>query len=199
MTASTTRVRLDPDARRAELADAAIRAIRSIGADASMADIAAEAGISKPVLYHHFGDKAGLAAAIADRFLVDLGHSLDGIFTNADDPRAAVAEAIEVFVVFAEREPALHRFLVEGSQGTGRGAGELPVLPALAAQVAAFLVTGFGVEGSAAQLELRSIALMGAVFEGVGWWLDHRTLTRDELIATLADLVGNGVAGARST
>ena len=134
MTASTTRVRLDPDARRAELADAAIRVIRSIGADASMADIAAEAGISKPVLYHHFGDKAGLAAAIADRFLVDLGHSLDGIFTNADDPRAAVAEAIEVFVVFAEREPALHRFLVEGSQGTGRGAGELPVLPALAAQ-----------------------------------------------------------------
>ena len=182
MTASTTRVRLDPDARRAELADAAIRAIRSIGADASMADIAAEAGISKPVLYHHFGDKAGLAAAIADRFLVDLGHSLDGIFTNADDPRAAVAEAFVVFVVFAEREPALHRFLVEGSQGTGRGAGELPVLPALAAQ-----------------LELRSIALMGAVFEGVGGWLDHRTLTRDELIATLADLVGNGVAGARST
>jgi AcrR family transcriptional regulator len=196
VTASTTRVRLDPDARRAELADAAIR---SIGADASMADIAAEAGISKPVLYHHFGDKAGLAAAIADRFLVDLGHSLDGIFTNADDPRAAVAEAIEVFVVFAEREPALHRFLVEGSQGTGRGAGELPVLPALAAQVAAFLVTGFGVQGSAAQLELRSIALMGTVFEGVGWWLDHRSLTRDELIATLADLVGNGVAGARST
>lgn len=88
---------------------------------------------------------------------------------------------------------------MEGSQGTGRGAGELPVLPALAAQVAAFLVTGFGVEGSAAQLELRSIALMGTVFEGVGWWLDHRTLTRDELIATLADLVGNGVAGARST
>ncbi len=189
---STTRARPDPEVRRAELADAAIRAIRSIGADASMADIAAEAGISKPVLYHHFGDKAGLAAAIADRFLVDLGHSLDGIFTNAEDPRAAVAEAIEVFVVFAEREPALHRFLVEGSEGTGRGSGELP---ALAAQVAAFLVTGFGVEGSAAQLELRSIALMGTVFEGVGWWLDHRTLTRDELVATLADLVCNGVAG----
>ena len=71
------RVRLDPEARRAELADAAIRAIRAIGADASMADIAAEAGISKPVLYHHFGDKAGLAAAIADRFLVELGRATD--------------------------------------------------------------------------------------------------------------------------
>ncbi|MCB1004958.1 MAG: helix-turn-helix transcriptional regulator [Acidimicrobiales bacterium] len=55
---SAARPRTDPDARRAELADAAVRAIRTVGADASMADIAAEAGITKPVLYHHFGDKA---------------------------------------------------------------------------------------------------------------------------------------------
>ncbi|MBL8774754.1 MAG: TetR/AcrR family transcriptional regulator [Acidimicrobiales bacterium] len=191
----TTRARPDPEVRKAELADAAIRAIRSIGADASMADIAAEAGISKPVLYHHFGDKAGLAAAIGDRFLAELGTSLEAIFDASEDPRHAVTEAIDVFVAFAEREPALHRFLVEGSQGTGRGSGELPVLPALAAQVGAFLVTGFGVQGSAAQLEMRSIALMGTVFEGVGWWLDRRTLTRDELVATLAELVTNGVAG----
>lgn len=199
MTAPTARVRLDPEARKAELADAAIRAIRSIGADASMADIAAEAGISKPVLYHHFGDKAGLAAAIGDRFLAELGTSLEAIFDASEDPRHAVTEAIDVFVAFAEREPALHRFLVEGSQGTGRGSGELPVLPALAAQVGAFLVTGFGVQGSAAQLEVRSIALMGTVFEGVGWWLDRRTLTRDELVATLADLVTNGVGGGAPT
>ncbi len=199
MTAPTARVRLDPEARKAELADAAIRAIRSIGADASMADIAAEAGISKPVLYHHFGDKAGLAAAIGDRFLAELGTSLEAIFDASEDPRHAVTEAIDVFVAFAERGPALHRFLVEGSQGTGRGSGELPVLPALAAQVGAFLVTGFGVQGSAAQLEVRSIALMGTVFEGVGWWLDRRTLTRDELVATLADLVTNGVGGGAPT
>ncbi len=190
---SSTRVRPDPEARRAELADAAIRAIRAIGADASMSDIAAEAGISKPVLYHHFGDKAGLAAAIGDRFLAELGTSLEAIFDETDDPRRAVADAIDVFVTFAEREPALHRFLVEGAQGTGRGAGELPVLPALAAQVAAFMVTGFGVQGSAAELEVRSIALMGAVFEGVGWWLDRPTLTRAQLVATLADLVCNGL------
>ena len=192
----TTRVRPDPEVRRAELADAAVRAIRTIGADASMADIAAEAGISKPVLYHHFGDKAGLAAAIGDRFLAELGTSLEAIFDASEDPRHAVTEAIDMFVAFAEREPALHRFLVEGSQGTGRGAGELP---ALAAQVAAFMVTGFGVQGSAAELEVRSIAVMGAVFEGVGWWLDRRALDRELLVATLADLVVNGLGGAPAT
>jgi AcrR family transcriptional regulator len=195
MTAPTTRARPDPEARRVELADAAIRAIRSVGADASMSQIAAEAGISKPVLYHHFGDKAGLATAIADRFLGDLGQTLEGIFTDADDPRAAVAEAIDVFAAFAEREPSLHRFLVEGSQGTGRETVELPVLPALAAQVAAFMVTGFGATDPAPVLEAKSFALLGSVFEGVGWWLDRRTLTREELVATLADVVCNGVAG----
>lgn len=195
----TTRARPDPELWRAELADAAVRAIRTIGADASMADIAAEAGISKPVLYHHFGDKAGLAAAIADRFLAELGTSLEAIFDANTDPRVAVTAAIDMFVTFAEREPALHRFLVEGSQGTGRGAGELPVLPALAAQVAAFMVTGFGVTGSAGELEVRSIAVMGAVFEGVGWWLDRRTLGREQLVATLADLVCNGLGGAPAT
>ncbi len=195
MTPAATRHRLAPEARRAELADAAIRAIRTIGADASMADIAAEAGISKPVLYHHFGDKAGLAATVADRFLGDLGLTLEGIFGSAGDPRAAVAAAIDVFAAFAEREPELYRFLVEGSAGTGRETVELPVLPALAAQVAAFLVTGFGATGPAAVLELQSFALLGTVFEGVGWWLDRRTLTRPELVAVLADLACNGAAG----
>ena len=196
--APTTRARPDPEARRAELADAAIRAIRSIGADASMADIAAEAGISKPVLYHHFGDKAGLAATVADRFLGDLGRVLEGIFSDADDPRAAVAAAIETFASFAEREPALYRFLVEGSPGTGRETVELPVLPALAAQVAAFLVTGFGSTDPAPVLEAKSFALLGSVFEGVGWWLDRRSLTRDELVTVLADLVCDGVAGTHT-
>src|SRR5689334_18692300 len=107
-----------------------------------MADIAAEAGISKPVLYTHFGDKAGLAAAVADWYLGDLGETLERVFANVDDPRAAVRDAIDVFAQFAEREPALYRFLVTGAEGTGRETCELPGLPTLAAQVAAFAVVG---------------------------------------------------------
>src|SRR6266508_3048551 len=42
--------------RREELLDAAERAIRRIGPQASMEELAAEAGITKPILYSHFGD-----------------------------------------------------------------------------------------------------------------------------------------------
>ena len=53
--------------RREELLDAAERAIRRAGPQASMDQLAGEAGITKPILYSHFGDRAGLAEALAER------------------------------------------------------------------------------------------------------------------------------------
>ena len=69
---------LAPDraARREALLDAADRAVARDGAATSMAAVAAEAGISKPILYKHFGDKPGLAAALADRHTERLMASL---------------------------------------------------------------------------------------------------------------------------
>src|SRR5690606_36511130 len=58
--------------RRQELLDAAVVTIRRDGAGVSMEDIAHEAGITKPILYANFGDKAGLADALAKRFTRDL-------------------------------------------------------------------------------------------------------------------------------
>src|SRR5688572_6960411 len=54
--------------RRESLLDAAISGIRTHGPAASMDQLAAAAGITKPILYRHFGDRAGLVAAIAKRF-----------------------------------------------------------------------------------------------------------------------------------
>ena len=60
------------ETRRAELAAAAVRAVDSAGAEVSIADIAAEAGVSKPVLYRYFADKEDLLAALAQGFLRDV-------------------------------------------------------------------------------------------------------------------------------
>ena len=53
----TTRWDAHRDQRRAELVLAAVRAIDQHGPDAGIADIAAEAGVSRPVLYRYFADK----------------------------------------------------------------------------------------------------------------------------------------------
>ncbi|MBC7679270.1 MAG: TetR/AcrR family transcriptional regulator, partial [Pseudorhodobacter sp.] len=57
----------DRDARREALLAAADAVVQRDGASASMASIAAEAGITKPILYRHFGDKGGLYAALTER------------------------------------------------------------------------------------------------------------------------------------
>ena len=60
------------EARRAELLEGAIGVIRARGAAASMEEIAAGCGVTKPILYRHFGDRDGLVQAIAVWFATDL-------------------------------------------------------------------------------------------------------------------------------
>ena len=52
---------------RAEIVDAAFRAIDRCGPGASLQEIAAEAGTAKPKIYRHFRDKADLFGAIGKR------------------------------------------------------------------------------------------------------------------------------------
>lgn len=204
MTASTARrqkpravapLRTDPEQRRAQLIDAAIRAIRRIGADASMIDIAAEAGVSKPVLYASFAHKSGLAAAMADRFLGELDTTLLDTVSASSSPRETLHRTIGAFVAFAEREPELYRFLVEGSAGTGREAVELPMLTSLAGRISGFLTSPTARIDDPDRAEAWAFAVMGMVFSAVGWWLDGRTRTRAQLVDDLTDLICGGLAG----
>ena len=58
--------------RREELLDVADRVIQRHGTGVSMDEIASEAGITKPVLYRHFGDKDGLYEALTQRYVDEL-------------------------------------------------------------------------------------------------------------------------------
>lgn len=186
--------RVDPEARREQLLDAAVRALRTIGSSASMVDIAAEAGVSKPVLYASFRDKSDLAAAMADRFLGQLDGTL-GMLTGSGPTRETLTTVIDVFVRFAEREPELYRFLVEGSAGTGREAVELPMLTSLADRIAAYLTSGTAALDRPERATPWAFAIMGTVFATVGWWLDGHGRTREELVGDLVDFVCGGLAG----
>jgi AcrR family transcriptional regulator len=101
--------------RREELLDVADRVIQRRGVAVSMDEIASEAGITKPVLYRHFGDKDGLYQALTERYVDELKTALNPA-TEASEPRDRLAAAIDAYLVYVEREPERYRFLLHASE-----------------------------------------------------------------------------------
>ena len=101
------------DARRAEqrqrLLQAAQRAIHRDGPQVSMDDIAAEAGITKPIVYRHFGDRRGLAVALRD---TAFGAMLATPSGDAGRDRELVRERIASFYPVVSDPEHLRRVIV---------------------------------------------------------------------------------------
>src|SRR5947209_7258159 len=98
----------DPASRRAELLEAARLAVRKHGPGVSMDELAAEAGLTKPILYAAFGDKAGLAAALAEHYLTDLLPRVLAAFDGSREPKEMVRTAISEFIAFVEADPDVY-------------------------------------------------------------------------------------------
>lgn len=178
----------DKAQRRAELLDAATAAIRSKGADATMAELAAAAGITKPILYAHFGDKAGLGAALASRVVEQLNESLlAGLVTGAS-AEERVRATVGAFVDFVEREPELYRFLVAG------GFDDMELVSQIGNQITIVISTALrAAGGDSGPAELWSYAIIGAVFVSAEWWLARHVVSRDQLVDDLVRLLWHGL------
>ena len=99
-------------ARRSELVDAAVTAIRRHGAGVGMDDIARVAGTSKAVLYRHFTDKGGLYLAVCSRVADSLWHELRAVHAQADSPRELLDRGIEAYLALIEADRELYRFVM---------------------------------------------------------------------------------------
>ena len=105
------------EARRSELVDATIRAIRRHGPGVGMDDIAAEAGTSKTVVYRHFDDRAGLYRAVVARIESRVVGSVAGALTadtgdGGPDLRRLIGSTVEAYLALVESDPDLYRFVV---------------------------------------------------------------------------------------
>lgn len=113
------------DRRRRELLEAADRVVLRDGPQASMNAIAAEAGITKPILYRHFGDKGGLYAALAKRHTDALLNSLRAALDAPAERRERVEATLDTYLAAIEARPQVYRFLMHPADG-GQADGGRP-------------------------------------------------------------------------
>lgn len=159
-----------------------------------MDELAAEAGMTKPILYANFGDKAGLAAALAERYLSDLVPAVLAAFGGGSEAKGMVREAIDTFIGFVEREPQVYRFLVRGVAGAERSFIEQRLVAQLGLRIAQVLRGGLRAAGSdTGPAELWSFAILGTVLVGAEWWQERPVMSRRDVVDYLTELVWGGL------
>jgi AcrR family transcriptional regulator len=181
--------------RRTTLLEAADRVVQRDGPDASMNVIAAEAGITKPILYRHFGDKGGLYNALAARHIDDLLARLRAALLTRGGLEARTRATVDAYLAAIEERPQVYRFLVR------RAAVEEP---GVRGEVEGFvrrfgdeLATGIRSEAALGDVDpVRAMVwahgIAGMVQAAGDWWLDHPDVPRQDVVNELTELLVAG-------
>lgn len=190
--------------RRRELLEAADRVVLRDGPGASMNAIAAEAGITKPILYRHFGDKGGLYAALAKRHTDALLESLRVALDAPAERRERVERTLDTYLAAIEARPQVYRFLMHpsdaaapGEQGFDVGLHSAPVLRRMGEELAQVIEERIDLGPGSAQLaRVWGHGIVGMMHAAGDWWLGERPCSRAELVSSLADLLWGRLAAA---
>ena len=156
--------------------------------------MAAEAGITKPILYRYFGDREGLMTAVAGHFADELVGRLEAIVDTEDPPGERITRAIDCYVAFIEEDPALYGFFAHHAPIGG------PAVRSIVDRVAATLARSLGEALRAtgvdsAPAETWAYGLVGMVHMAGARWVAHPTVPRERLIEYLTRLTRFGVEG----
>jgi AcrR family transcriptional regulator len=161
----------------------------------SIEEIAARAGVSKPVVYEHFGGKEGLYAVVIDREMAALLTRITSSLTIGH-PRDMLEQAALALLTYIEEETDGFRILVRDSPLPSNTGTFSSLLNDIARQVEYILAREFSRRGYEEKLaEMYSQMLVGMVVVTGNWWLEEQSPPRDVVAAHLVNLAWNGLSG----
>ncbi|MCS6712646.1 TetR/AcrR family transcriptional regulator [Brachybacterium sp. EF45031] len=182
--------------RREQLVDVGRRLFAEKGYDAtSVEEVAAAAGVSKPIVYGHFGGKEGLYAVVVDRETGTLLRALeDSLQEPRAHPRVLMERAALAFLTYIDEHEDGFRILARDSPGVGDG-GTLSVL---LGEVARNVERILGVQLKQHGYPVRDAGMYAQMLVGMvaytgHWWLEHRKPAKEEVAARLVNLSWYGL------
>lgn len=191
--------RLPPAERRATIERAAERLFAERGyAGTRLEDVAAAAGVTKPVLYRHFASKEALHRAL-------LEHHRDALASDALDPyledgtlEQRLPAMLDAWFGYLERHPDACRLLLREPADEQTRDLYRDLHDRQRAADAAIL------REQLPHLTEEELAPLAAVVRsalaGLGlWWLEHPEVGREVVVGTMVDLVTGLLARARTT
>ncbi|MBN8469947.1 TetR/AcrR family transcriptional regulator [Corallococcus exiguus] len=136
----------------------------------SIEEVAQKAGVSKPIVYEHFGAKEGLYAAIVDRELEDLVARVSASIAQGT-PRQRFEDAVLAFMSYVKEEPAGFAVLTRDSPTAAARRGLTRVIDDLAQRVSDVFRSEFERAGYPSKVApIYANALVGMVTQVGHWW-----------------------------
>ena len=180
--------------RRAQLLDVGRRLFAERGLDGtSIEEIAAQAGVSKPVVYEHFGGKEGLYAVVVDREVERFLTMATGLLEGEDTMAKFEVAAVQLLRYIQENSDGF-RILVRDSNPTSGSGTFASLISDIASQVEYILGDVLKTRGYDPKLApVYAQMLVGMVASAGQWWLDARKPKLEEMAAHLVNLAWNGL------
>lgn len=182
--------------RRAQLLRVASRLLADPAtAGASMDEIAAAAGVTKPVLYRHFASKRDLVNEVLTEGIDRLAEVLQQAMVGADTPRAQVEAGFTAFFKFIEQEPGAFELLFSSTVWTQSGfAEELQRFQIGMAERVSLLIDVPGIDD--ASRRFLGAALVGMCDHAARMWMrDGFTPSAEERAKEIVELAWVGLRG----
>ena len=186
---------------RAERREQLIRVARQLfgtrGYDAvSVEEIASAAGVSKPIVYEHFGGKEGLYQVIVDREVKALSYILRSQMRPEHSARAVLEGIVVTLLDFIEENADGFHLLAHQSPTAVRSETFETVMADIADQVTVFLAPLLEKQG----LDPASAPVYGQILAGgVGqigqWWSENMQVDKKLVAAQVTNLLYLGLRG----
>ncbi len=191
---ASVRRRLSVEDRRDELIEVCVRLIGTRDWDTvTMADIAAEAQISKGLLYHYFSAKPDLYLAAVRRAAAQLSEA------TAPDPSLPPSErlrqALAAHVDWIEEHALAYRTVLQG--GLNGDAEVQAIVEASRAEVLERIARDSGLTSVPPLLRIALRGWVGFLEGACLEWLDAKTVTTEELVRLIASLLPGAIRAAR--
>lgn len=197
MTAKKPRNRMTGTERREQLIEVARGIFADRGFDGTaIEEVAHQAGVSKPVVYEHFGGKEGLYAVVIDREVNKLLTAMRGALTADGGSRELVENATVALLDYIESSPDGFRILVRDIPIRGAGATYQSMIGDIATRVEGILADRFKEHGlNSRTAPMYAQMLVGMVVMVGQWWLGARKPAKEIVAAHLVNLAWHGLEG----
>ncbi len=184
--------------RRREFVDAALRVLEALGPDLPMEAVAAEAGVTKPVLYRYFQDKSALVDALAERGSEILLDRLIPAIRAGCPALSRVRDTVGAYFAVIDEHPNLYWLLArEARSDTASGPDSIQrnkefIATALTAVLGDYL-RAYELDSGGA--EPWAYGMTGLVQSTGEWWLQRRSMSRATVVEYVTQVIWAAIAG----